>query len=134
MTKRFMLSEVILLRNKFIDIFLILLILIIFTGYFLYRNHSYSGRVLIHLLKIEQNIQSGDWQQAKENSELLKNDWHHSKGLLLFNFASEEYLTLDNTIDKIAAGIEAEDKGMVLSDLLVIHNLWNNYTKIVPEP
>jgi len=122
------------LRNKLIDLLLILLILIIFTGYFLYRNHTYSDRILNPIIEIEQNIKNEDWQQAKENSKILKNDWHQSKGLLLFNFASEEYLTLDNTIDKIAAGIEAEDKGMVLSDLLVIRNLWNNYTKLVPEP
>jgi len=122
------------LRNKYIDLFLIFIILLLFTGYFVYRNQAYSGLITNELFQIEVNVKNDNWQKAKLADERLKNDWQRSKNLLLFSFGSEEYLTLDNTIDKITAGIESKDKVTVLSDLLIIRNLWNNYTKIVPEP
>jgi len=84
--------------------------------------------------QIEQNARDENWQKADLANDKLKEKWQNAKKILLFNFGAEEYLTLSNTINKLAAGIKAEDQGMILSDILILENIWSNYIKIVPEP
>ncbi len=122
------------MQNKYIDLTLVILIIIIFTLYFSVFNQVYSEKIMNIINQIEQNARDENWQKADLANDKLKEKWQNAKKILLFNFGAEEYLTLSNTINKLAAGIKAEDQGMILSDILILENIWSNYIKIVPEP
>jgi len=124
------------LRNKTITYSLFGLILLLFITYFTAQNAiSLSGKSIVNELNnIIQYSQQDKWGEAEDSAKKLVNDWDKLKYLLAINYAEADYsLFLDN-LSRIQGAIKTRDTTETVSLALSTLELWNNFTKVVPQP
>jgi hypothetical protein len=124
------------LRNKTITYSLLGLILLLFTVYFIVQNTIFSpGRPIVNELNnIIQYAQQGMWVEAEDSVNKLEKSWYKTKYLLALNYAEADYsLFLDN-LSRIQGAIKTKADTETVSQALSTLKLWNNFTKVVPEP
>lgn len=124
------------MRNKTITYSLFGLILLLFITYFTAQNAiSLSGKSIVNELNnIIQYSQQDKWGEAEDSAKKLVNDWDKLKYLLAINYAEADYsLFLDN-LSRIQGAIKTRDTTETVSLALSTLELWNNFTKVVPQP
>ena len=122
------------MKNKTLDIVLITLIVIIFTGYFIALRITIEREMLDQLTLVEQYARNEKWEQALEATKDIKNSWNSKKHLIMFNFAEAEFAVFENHLNYIIGGAEGKQLDTTLGNILAAKDLWENAKKIVPEP
>lgn len=124
------------LQNKTITHLLLGFILLFFTAYFIVQNIIFShGQPIVNELNnIIKYVQQDKWGEAEGSANKLEKSWDKSKYLLALNYAEADYsLFLDN-LSRIQGAIKTRDDTETISQALSTLKLWNNFTKVVPEP
>ncbi|MGE4283885.1 MAG: DUF4363 family protein [Clostridia bacterium] len=84
--------------------------------------------------KIIQYAQQDKWAEAEDSANKLEKDWNRAKYLLALNYAEADYsLFLDN-LSRIQGAIKTKDDTETVSQALSTLKLWNNFTRVIPQP
>jgi hypothetical protein len=124
------------LRNKTITYSLFGLILLLFIAYFTVQNAILpSGKSIVNELNdLIQYARQDKWGDAEDSANKLVKDWDMVKYLLAINYAEADFsLFLDN-LSRIKGAIKTKDATETVSLALSTLELWNNFTKVVPQP
>lgn len=123
------------MKNRTIDIILVVLVLGIFISYFAIKNtmwHQFNAIKKID--QIELYAKNGQWNQAKQIAIELHHDWKKKKLLTIINYGEAEFSYFEESLNFIIAGTETKDLSTVLSYAKISKDLWVNFNKVVPEP
>lgn len=124
------------MRNKTITYSLFGLILLLFIAYFTVQNAILpSGKSIVNELNdLIQYARQDKWGDAEDSANKLVKDWDMVKYLLAINYAEADFsLFLDN-LSRIKGAIKTKDATETVSLALSTLELWNNFTKVVPQP
>jgi hypothetical protein len=122
--------------NRFITITLLAVILSIFTLYFILRDSVLAPGQPIQgrLQNIIENARLNKWAAAARQARLLQEAWERQKYLMLFNYAEADYQTFEDNMYVLTAAVEAKDAFETVSRAKIGQKLWENFSKIIPEP
>ncbi len=124
------------MRNRTITYSLLGLILLLFATYFIAQNTIFpSGQPIVNELNnIIEYAQQDEWVEAEDSTNKLIRHWDEGKYLLTLNYAEADYsLFLDN-LARIQGAISTKNDTETVSHALSTLKLWNNFTRVVPEP
>jgi len=124
------------LRNKTITYSLFGLVLLIFVTYFTVQNViSPSGKSIVNELNnLIQYAQQDKWRDAEDSANRLVKDWDMVKHLLAINYAEADFSLFIDNLSRIKGAIKTKDTAETVSLALSTLELWNNFTKVVPQP
>lgn len=124
------------MKNQHITILCGSIIIIIFALYFyiLFIYADVDERMKSDLINVQQASIEGNKQKLTAEFDNLLSTWNTIKYILAFNFASEEYYTLSNTIDKIQGAIIASDDQTVIIATAEAESIFKNFIKFLPAP
>ena len=124
------------MRNKTITYSLFGLILLLFIAYFTAQNTLFSSGKFIanELNDLIQYVQQDKWQEAEASANKLIKNWNLVKYLLAINYAEADYSLFIDNLSRIQGAIKTKDTTETISQALSTLKLWNNFTKVVPEP
>ncbi|GGD08510.1 DUF4363 family protein [Pontibacillus salipaludis] len=123
------------MKNKTIDILLIFLVLLVFTGYFWIKNAVWKDVHMIeNLNRIEEYAQHNQWKDAEMLAQELHKEWEKKKLVILINFGEAEFSLLEESLSFILAGTEAQDQVEVFGRAKMAEDLWRNFSRVIPEP
>lgn len=124
------------MRNKTITYSLFGLVLLIFVTYFTVQNViSPSGKSIVNELNnLIQYAQQDKWRDAEDSANRLVKDWDMVKHLLAINYAEADFSLFIDNLSRIKGAIKTKDTAETVSLALSTLELWNNFTKVVPQP
>ncbi len=124
------------LRNKTITYSLFGLILLLFIAYFTVQNAILpSGKSIVNELNnLIQYAQQDKWEDAEDSVNKLFKAWDMVKHLLAINYAEADYSIFLDNLSRIKGAIKTKDTTETVSLSLSTLELWNNFTKVVPQP
>ncbi|KAJ53755.1 hypothetical protein BD780_002902 [Clostridium tetanomorphum] len=122
------------MKNSTVNIALVTIIIIIFTGYFLILNSSFQKDITENLKLAEKYAINEEWDKVLETSIDIKESWNSKKHFLMLNFAEAEFTMFENHLGYIMGGAKAKQLDTTLSNILAAQDIWINIRKIVPEP
>ncbi len=123
------------MKNKTIDIVLVLLILVLSLSYFAIKGIVLKNNPFIEKVNaIESLVAEEKWDEAEILGKTMKKTWIKLKPLLMINFAEAEFSYLEQSINTIIGGTKSKDPSTVYSHIKIIRDLWTNFNKLVPEP
>lgn len=124
------------MRNKTVTYTLLGVILLFYTIYFTTQHIVFSkGEPIVNQLNnIIQYAQQDKWIEAEESANQLMKAWDRGKHLLALNYAEADYSLFIDNLARIQGAIKTKDDTETISQALATLKLWNNFTKVVPEP
>lgn len=123
------------MNNKLLDLILVVLILVIFIGYFSFKEATFDDNKLMNQIDlIEKYARNEEWSKAIITSKDAKKYWESIRPLININFAEEEVSTVQRRLSDIIGGTEDKNLSSVLSNVIIMRDIWKNINKFVPEP
>jgi len=122
------------MRNNVVNIVLVVIIIVIFTGYFITINLTFENNISSRLKLAEDYAKNKEWSKVIDVTKDLKKIWSSKKHLLMFNFAEAEFALFENHLNYIIGGAEGKQLDTTLSNILAAKDLWENTIQFVPEP
>jgi hypothetical protein len=86
------------------------------------------------LNNIIQYAQQGMWTEAEYSANKLEKNWYKTKHFLALNYAEADYSFFLDNLSRIQGAIKTKDDTETVCQTLSTLKLWNNFTKVVPEP
>ncbi len=124
------------LRNRTITHALFGTVILLFIIYFIVQDIFFaSGQPVINELNsIVQYAQQDKWIEAEKSANKLISYWEKGKHLLALNYAEADYsLFLDN-VARIQGAVRTKNNTETVNQALSTLKLWENFTKVIPEP
>lgn len=122
------------MKNNTITAGLVILIIVIFIGYFIAVYSTFQNDIVNQLKLAESYAKNEDWGKVLKVAKDLKKFWSEKKYLLMFNFAETEFAIFENHLNYIIGGAEGEQLDTTLSNILAAQDLWKNSKRLVPQP
>ncbi|MFQ3546494.1 hypothetical protein Q7A53_20610 [Halobacillus rhizosphaerae] len=123
------------MKNKTIDILLIVFILAIFISYFLIKQTVWAQvRIEENIHQIEHFAALHEWDQAEKLAEQTKEDWDHYQFIIIFNYGETDFTLFEEALEHISAGSKAKDLDEVVAYTQISYDLWKNFNRLIPEP
>lgn len=124
------------MRNRTVMLSLAGLIILIYLAYFIMQGTVFpSGEPIKgELNNIIQYAQQEKWEEAEDSANRLIDLWDKGKYLLALNYAEADYSLFMDNLSRIQGAIKTRDDTEAVNQALSTLKLWDNFTKIVPQP
>lgn len=123
------------MKNTTIDALLIVIIFVIFVGYFTIKGTVEKKMEFNkNMNRIELYAEEGQWNKAQVLAEHFEKEWERYRVVFVTNYAEAEFSLFEESLSYIITGSKAKDLQTVLSHIKIAEGLWENFNRIVPEP
>ena len=123
------------MKNRMVDLMLIVIIGILIIGYFTYKNVIIKEEAFLQqLVEIEKSVENKNWDQAQEQVKQFDTSWKRIRFLVMINYAEADFATFEESLNSLQGSVMGEDDASSLQDIMIINDLWSNFNKIVPAP
>jgi len=122
-------------KGKTVEVVLIVLILMMFTGYFMIRHAVLNDEAFIK--KVDTTIayiQEGRWDEAEKSSHSVQKEWDRTQYIIMVNDAEADIALMEEYLSLFVSGTENKDKKNALSSAAFLKDNWKKLTKLVPQP
>lgn len=123
------------MKDKTINIILVLLIFVCFTSYFLIKDYIFKRESLMKTVgAIERYVGDDDWNKAEQEVERMRTIWRKQKPIVFMNYAEGDYSKFEESLNSVVGGVKAKDDVTVLANVTMMSDVWKNFNLVVPEP
>lgn len=108
---------------------LLFFVLIMLSGNYLKRPFGNDDNVPMAIQIVMEDVNSGRWQEAYENTEKLSNAWEKVIKRVQFSSERDEINALSTSIARVKGAISAQDKSSALIELNTAYEHYNGLGK-----
>ncbi|MDD3169619.1 MAG: DUF4363 family protein [Eubacteriales bacterium] len=105
-------------------VFIVFFILIMISSSYLKQSFREDDNVPVIIDAIKEDVDAGDWSEAKEGADELETAWKIIMGRVQFSAARDELRDAKTSIVRMKAYIEANDRAGSLAELNEVKEHW----------
>lgn len=108
---------------------LVLFLVIMLSGDFLKQSLGGDDNIPQAIETIMQDVNQGDWEAAKQNTDHLNDVWDRIVTRVQFSSERDEINDFSMNVARVKGAVQAKDKSIVLTELSEAYEHWRGLGK-----
>lgn len=104
---------------------LVLFVVIMQGGLYYIGCRAESEAIPYHLEQLNNDIETGNWESAHRNLQLVEQEWHQAEPIIQYHAEMDDMNTIKSDIARLYGSIAAQDLGLSLAELGDLSEHWN---------